>query len=234
MEVVQLWRYPVKSMQGEQVTATEVDTRGVRGDRQWAVLDVATGLSLTARRCPELLFARARYLEDGDDVVVELPDGHRDLSGWLGREVRLVRAGSGTRGRYEIAADFEAEDRSEWITWNGPEATFHDSAKTQVSVLSSASMRAWDWRRFRANVILDGAGEAELVGSTVRLGPVEARVAKPISRCVMVTRPQPEGIERDLDVLRTVNAECGGNLGVSLLVTVPGRLAVGDALTVTP
>ena len=53
-------------------------------------------------------------------------------------------------------------------------------------------------------------------------------VVKPIDRCVMTTRPQPGGIERDLDVLRTINAERHTHLGVGSLVVTPGHLRVGD------
>jgi hypothetical protein len=48
----------------------------------------------------------------------------------------------------------------------------------------------------------------------------------------MTTRPQPGGIERDLDVLRTINAERATHLGVGTLVVTPGAVAVGDELTV--
>jgi uncharacterized protein YcbX len=85
-------------------------------------------------------------------------------------------------------------------------------------------------RRFRANVLLsarakrrwwvDGAG-----------GPVQLDVVKEIDRCVIVTRPQPGGIDRDLDVLRTIHRERAGNLGIGALVRTPGRVAVGDALS---
>ena len=59
MRVVGLFRYPVKSMQGEELDAATVDELGITGDRQWAVVDTATGLALTGRREPALLFARA-------------------------------------------------------------------------------------------------------------------------------------------------------------------------------
>ncbi len=232
MKITQLWRYPVKSMQGESLTTAEVDERGIRGDRQWGVLDVASGLTLTARREPKLFYASAQYLLETDDVQITLPDGATDLSAWLGYEVRLVRAGTGVSGRFEIAADFEAEDRSEWISWDGPEATFHDSGKTAVSVLSTGSMGAWDVRRFRGNVIVEAGLDEEqaLVKRSVRLGTVEARGTKAISRCVLTTRPQPGGIERDLDVLRTINRDRAGNLGLSLVVTSPGTVSVGDSV----
>jgi uncharacterized protein YcbX len=142
-----------------------------------------------------------------------------------------VRADPDVRGRYEIATDFEAEDSSEWVSWQGPSATFHDSGSINVSILSSVSMRDWEWRRFRANVVVD-ADESELLGHVVRIGGVEAKVSKPISRCVMTTRPQPGGIARDLDVLRTINRECGGNLGIGLKITRPGTIAEGDEIEV--
>lgn len=53
-------------------------------------------------------------------------------------------------------------------------------------------------------------------------------VALPIARCVMVTRPQPGGLERDLEVLRWVHRERGGTLAVGATVSRPGRVAVGD------
>ncbi len=41
--VVALWRYPVKSMMGEELNSSEVTDRGLLGDRQFAVVDQATG-----------------------------------------------------------------------------------------------------------------------------------------------------------------------------------------------
>lgn len=166
MRVVGLFRYPVKSMQGEELDAATVDELGITGDRQWAVVDTATGLALTGRREPALLFARA-HVDGADDVSIELPDGSvatsdDDLSAWLGHPVELRRAAPSSHGRFEIATDFEAEDTSEWVT----------------------------------------------------------------------TRPQPDGIARDLDVLRTINRERDGFLGVGALVIGGGTVAIGDELSV--
>ena len=234
MLVTELWRYPVKSMQGERIERSTVGPAGLAGDRQWGVLDVGTGLTLTARREPRLLEAVARYDEATDTVTVDLPDGTTDLSAWLGRPVRLVRAGGGVRGRYEIAEDPEDEAGSPWVQWDGPETTFHDTGRTVVSVIATGSLRTWDVRRFRGNVIVEGVegAEADLAGRTVTLGTAGATGTRPIDRCVLVTRPQPGGIARDLDVLRTVARERDGKLGVGLRVTTPGTVAVGDDLTV--
>lgn len=235
MRVVELWRYPVKSMQGERLDTADIGEAGIVGDRQWALLDVETGLALTARRVPELLFGRPHLV--AGEVVIELPDGtltadDGDLSRWLDRDVTLTRAGE--PGTYEIALDFEHEDSSEWVSWQGPSWSFHDSVRTHVSILSTGSIGGWDRRRFRGNVIVDAADRAEdaLVGHTVQLGTSTIDVGKQIDRCVITTRPQPDGIDRDLDVLRRVNADRQSMLGVGGLVREPGTVRVGDVLAV--
>ena len=53
--VEQLWRYPVKSTQGERLAVVEVQADGLDGDRRWGVRDERTGRVLTGRReggCP--------------------------------------------------------------------------------------------------------------------------------------------------------------------------------------
>lgn len=231
--VLELWRYPVKSMQGERLTETSIGATGVIGDRGWALVDNETGLALTARRQPELLFASATLIDD--DVRITLPDGSisvtdSDLSAWLGHPVTLTRATTETVGTYEIALDFEAEATAEWFRWQGPAGTFHDSTRTQVSVIGSATVGPWDMRRFRPNIVIDGTGEDEWVGSTRRLGTADLHAVKLIDRCVVTTRPQPDAIDRDLDVLRSINRDRAGFLGVGCRVTRPGTIRVGETV----
>jgi uncharacterized protein YcbX len=233
VKVVELWRYPVKSLQGELLDRATVTPTGLGGDRAFAIFDVETGLGLTARRVPELLFGRARATDEG--VAIELPDGSvahddRALSRWLGREVTLRAAASAGPREYENPLDFEDERASEWIRFRGSGGAFHDSDRTQVSLLSTRTIGAWDRRRFRANVIVDGGEEDDLVGVRVRVGEAVLAIVKQISRCVMTTRAQPDGIDRDLDVLRVINRERAGHLAVGALVVQPGVVRVGDEL----
>ena len=74
MKVAELWRYPVKSLQGEQLDSVSVNRDGLEGDRRFAIYDVVTGFGLTGRRVPELLFASARLRDDGA-AEITLPDG---------------------------------------------------------------------------------------------------------------------------------------------------------------
>ncbi|HTX62133.1 MAG TPA: MOSC N-terminal beta barrel domain-containing protein, partial [Acidimicrobiales bacterium] len=80
-EVVELWRYPVKSLRGERVAEVVCDNRGVVGDRWWAVrgADGRIGSGKTTqrfRRMPGLLSMSARFDDDGA-AWVELPSGDR-------------------------------------------------------------------------------------------------------------------------------------------------------------
>ena len=119
----------------------------------------------------------------------------------------------------------------QWAPFDGAGGAFHDNGSARVSLVSTATIRGWDRRRFRANVLLDGDSEDSLVGSRVALGQAVLDVGTRIERCVMTTRPQPGGIERDLNVLRTINRDRDGCLAIGALVVQPGTVRVGDALT---
>jgi uncharacterized protein len=236
MRVAELWRYPVKSLQGERLAEAEIGALGIAGDRRWALFDLDTGLGLTARRVPELLFCAARLRADGD-VEVVLPDGTvtRDdavLSDWLGRavELRAATEEGEEAPTYEAPVDDQVPDPTEWLQWEGAPGPFHDSPRIRLSLVSTGTLGTWDRRRFRANVVLDGEGEDELRGREADLGSVRLRFGAPIARCVMTTRPQPGGIARDTSVLKTIHRERGGLLAVRAAVLRAGTVRTGDVL----
>src|SRR5438045_1674618 len=82
--VVGIWRYPVKSMQGEELNATALTERGVLGDRALALIDAETGKVASAknpRRWPTLFDFRAAYVEPPREgmplppIRITFPDG---------------------------------------------------------------------------------------------------------------------------------------------------------------
>jgi len=108
--VTALWRFPVKSMKGEQLQQAELTERGLVGDRAYALIDVDTGKVVSAksvRLFPDLLGCRSIFVEpprlEGDlpPVRITLPDGisvlsdsgdvNRVLTGFFRRQVRLAR-----------------------------------------------------------------------------------------------------------------------------------------------
>lgn len=232
MRIQGIWRYPIKSVGGEALTETEITPVGIRYDRGWGLVDNDTGNVLTARREPKLLMGTAR-MHDGLPVTTTA-DGHElrtsdDYAEWLDRPVTLTAAAGNDGGTYEVPLDFEND--AEWVSWQGPSDAWHDSTRSRLSLVSTETLGDWDFRRFRTNILLDEAGEDALVGHHIALGGAVLDVQKQIDRCVMVTRPQP-GLERDLDVLRTINKERATTLAVGAIVAEPGTIRVGDALTV--
>jgi uncharacterized protein len=244
MEVVGLWRYPVKSLQGETIDVARVDADGVAGDRQWGIRDQRTGRILTARRRPELLGASAT--SGVDEPVITLPDGStvagrgkrtdRQLSEWLASPVSLVPS-AGEAGRAEFFAD-ATDDTSQAVEWTMPEGRYVDAAP--ILVLTTASLRTaarhypdgtWDVRRFRPNVLIDLEGdgwvEDSWVGCQLRIGTVTLLPTQPCIRCTMVTRSQP-GLDADVAVFRTLARHHGGLFGVWSDVVVPGSMSLGD------
>ncbi len=160
--VVGLWRYPVKSMMGEELNTSEVTDRGLVGDRQFAVVDASTGKVAGAknpRKWGNFFDFRAAYVEppeggsklpavrltlpDGTVVTSEQPDLAQVLSRALGREVAFAEAehhgeASGAQAE-EYWPDMEGLEHRDTVTeWELPPGTFFDLAV--VHLLTTATI----------------------------------------------------------------------------------------------
>ncbi|MGZ4675390.1 MAG: MOSC domain-containing protein [Acidimicrobiia bacterium] len=248
MHVAELWRHPVKSLQGEPLEAAVIEESGLSGDRGWGILDRETGMVLTARRVPSLLLASSRLTDAGielrlpDGDVLDAPSAHADdvLSTWIGRPVALVAAesvGAGVGEYFEDATD----DTSAVVSWTMPRGRFVDALP--LLIITTASLRAgrtlhpdgaWETRRFRPNIVIDvedeGWVEDAWSGRTLRVGGAELQPAVRCERCTMVTRPQP-GLDRDVDVFKALARHHGATFGVWTAVRTPGAVRVGDEVT---
>lgn len=242
------WRHPVKSFQGRSVDAIEVDPRGVDLDRAWGLVDVATGRLLTAKRTAALLEATATdhevTLPTGESFAVDDPAVHGALSRWLGRDVRLLSPAEAGDVAYEMTFDPPNED-ADVFDIPAPPGTLLDL--TPVHFLARASLAAceaarpdldWDVRRFRPNLVLDLAAEPweeqTWVGRDLAVGTAVLRVTMPMVRCAMPLRAQPGGLAKQpalFKALSELNAAHPNHLGMCCDVIEPGRIAVGDAVT---
>lgn len=247
MRLVQIARYPVKSLQGEIVSAAELELNGLYGDRAWGIRDETTGKVLTARRAPQLLFAAAALTADGTPVIT-LPSGvtcygpgaetDAALSDWLDKPVRLISSAKVPAARAEFFAD-PTDDASEAIEWTMPVGRFVDLHP--LLVLTTASLRRgaalhpdgdWDLRRFRANLVVDVAEEGWVedgwCGTTILgIGDARLKPLEPCVRCTMVTRPQPD-LDDDRDIFRTLAGHHGGLFGAWTAVLTGATVNVGD------
>lgn len=59
--VQELWRYPVKSMEGEALQKAQLEKLGMVGDRYWAIKDISSNELTTVRKSPKLLKLSACY-----------------------------------------------------------------------------------------------------------------------------------------------------------------------------
>jgi uncharacterized protein len=250
VRVAELWRHPVKSLQGESLDEAVVEATGLSGDRRWGIVDSETGIVLTARRVPALLLA-ASGLTDGG-VELRLPDGQvlvgpgartdDVLSRWIGRRVTLVHAESVDAGVGEFFED-ATDDDSAVVSWTMPPGRFVDALP--LLVVTTASLRqgralhpdgAWETRRFRPNIVIDveedGWVEDAWCGRRVHVGTSVLQPAAPCERCTMVTRPQPT-LARDLEIFKTLARHHGSTFGVWTAVQTPGVVRVGDEVTIT-
>ena len=160
--VAALWRYPVKSMMGEELNAAEITERGVVGDRQFAIVDASTGKVAGAknpRRWGNFFDFRAAYVEppksasklpavrltlpDGTVVTSDQPDLPQALSRALGREVAFAEAqrnGESSEAQAEeYWPDIEGLDFRDTVTdFELPAGTFFDLAV--VHLLTTATI----------------------------------------------------------------------------------------------
>ena len=177
-----LWRYPVKSMLGEELQTASVTDGGLIGDRAYAILDESTGKVASAkhpRKWGRLLDFRATFLEPprvGEPlpaVRITLPDGrmvssaqndlHALLSGVLERQVVLTatRPASPSVESERVGAVDPADAIGDVGQFMMP-GRFSDYAA--VHVLATATLDrlqgryprgSFDVRRFRPNVVVD-------------------------------------------------------------------------------
>jgi uncharacterized protein YcbX len=186
-----LWRYPVKSLLGEELNTTDVTERGLLGDRAYALIDLSTGKVASAknpRKWGRLFSFRAAYIEpprigekippvrislpDGTIVTSEQSDLNQILSNLLGREVTLSSPAPKTPSLEEYWPDMEGLAHRETITDEAmPSETFFDLAV--LHVLTTATLDRlrelypqgrFEIRRFRPNIMVEvPSGETDFV-----------------------------------------------------------------------
>jgi len=142
--VAELWRYPVKSMGGERVEASDVAESGLAGDRGYAVIDPATakvGSAKHPRLWGALLHCRARYLDapradaplppvsitlpNGDETGSEDPHVDDHLSAVFDRPVQLTTVTPEGNGYLAVWPEMDGvmpDDVREQSTVEGSEA----------------------------------------------------------------------------------------------------------------
>jgi uncharacterized protein len=228
--ILQLARYPVKSMRGESLPSTALTLQGVPEDRRYAFVQAASRTAfpwLTARQMPDLLrYKPAVEVEKSGEIVVVVttPDGRklpidseelgREIEARSGRALFLLHDG---RGSYDAA----------------PISLISRQTVARIAEESGTETNPW---RFRPNLLVDlqdGRAFAELnwVGRVLRIGDT-ARIAitEADQRCMMITL-DPESAIPSPSVLRTVVRQHDQCAGVYGTILTPGEVRVGDSIS---
>lgn len=229
LRIIQLWRYPVKSMLGERRENLHIEPRGVQGDRLYAVRDEQGKLgsgkhTRRFRKMDGLSGFHARYRDgvpqigfaDGTEMSGEAPSIHRLLSDALGLPVRFVRE-----------SDVSHFD----------DAPIHLLTTGSLAWLREAlPAAAIDARRFRPNLVIESPGmdaiEQSWIGKRLRVGDVELRVRGATERCGMTAFAQDE-LPKAPEVLRHITRCAALKFGVYAQVLAPGTVRMGDAVEVS-
>lgn len=203
-----LWRYPVKSLAGEQISEAALTADGVPGDRLVHVRG-PEGVR-TSRRHHLMLGLHGTLSAEG----VPLVDGHR----WDSPEaLALVKRAAGDDAWLEAYAGPERFDI------------------LPLLVATDGAVRAFgrDVRRLRPNLVIDGVeglAEREWEESGLVIGEAVIYLDSLRARCPMTT-VDPDTLERDPAVLKDIGRRFGGRLALNASVLRPGTVRVGDAVT---
>jgi uncharacterized protein YcbX len=228
-----IFRYPVKSMRGEELGAANLGWHGIEGDRRLAFrrVDDRSGLPwLTASKLPDLVLFSPRRGEEGGEADlpthVRTPDGADlpifgdDLASEIGR-------------RY--GAPVQMMQMKNGIFDDACVSVIATETVREIGRLADQSL---DVRRFRPNVVvrlLRGSPfqEDEWLGGMLSFGEEEAAPTIAVTmhdvRCSMVNL-DPDSANPAPEVLKAIVRANQNNAGIYGTVTRTGRLVVGQAI----
>ena len=191
LSVSTVWRYPVKSMLGEELNASEITALGVLGDRAFALIDQETGQVVSAKnpkKWPDFFAYRAAYaappitgslpavwitLPSGKVVRSDQPDVDDALSQALSRSVNFQASAPQSPSLEQFWPEYEGEANEvsqEAVAGDAPVGTFFDYATLHLLTTSSIDQLRtlypqgrFEVRRFRPNLVIDTSGEEGFV-----------------------------------------------------------------------
>jgi uncharacterized protein YcbX len=208
MHLEGLWRYPVKSLAGEALSEARLTADGVAGDRR---------VHVRGRRGP--LTGRTRH----QLLTIPAATGPGGVPWVAGRPWDTPAAAEVVR----TAAGADAE----LVAYTGPER--FDILNLLVATDGAVDELGADIRRLRPNLLIGGVparAEQDWPGHALLIGDAVIGVHSTRGRCI-VTSIDPDTGAQDLDVFRRIRHDFGGELCLNSWVIRPGRVRIGDPVT---
>jgi len=254
-KVDSVWRYPVKSMRGEELDEAFAGFSGIYGDRLFAFKSSASPKGfpyLTAREQRRLLQYRPHFRHpDKAARPINLAEAESMGANPVSADPSELMVDVETPAGETLAIDDSALmdmlradiDAKHQLTLMRSERALTDCRPVSIFSLQSARQLAEetgtpiDKRRFRANVYVDltsagGFAENDFVGRSLRIGPkVVVRILERDARCVMITL-DPDTTEKTPEILKKVAQAHEGMAGVYGAVMVEGMLHKDDPVEV--
>lgn len=263
MKIRNLYYYPVKSLAGVATDKLELDRFGPAGDRRWMIVD-DEGRFVTQRKYPALARITPQLSTDGlwlaipgqgrvevrvtreersvtvwrdqvDGALLAASDASEALSGFLGKAVSLVYMPEAVTR----PAHHESLQAIHPVSF-ADGFPFLVTSQASLDDLNRRLSWAADMRRFRPNVVVEGAARPwdEDHWQSAELGEVPVALAKPCSRCIMTTVDPDTGTRSvDGEPLRTLSrfrrTDGGVIFGVNGVHLQTGTLRVGDPVRIS-
>ena len=254
-KVDSVWRYPVKSMRGEELDEAFAGFSGIYGDRLFAFKSSASPKGfpyLTAREQRRLLQYRPYFRHPNKAArPINLAEAESMGANPVSADPSELMVDVETPAGETLAIDDSALmdmlradiDAKHQLTLMRSESALTDCRPVSIFSLQSARQLAEetgtsiDKRRFRANVYVDltsggGFAENDFVGRSLRIGSkVVVRILERDARCVIITL-DPDTTEKTPEILKKVAQAHEGMAGVYGAVMVEGMLHKGDPVEV--
>ncbi len=228
--LVHLYRHPVKAMRGERLQSCRVDAFGLYGDRAYSFLDTNhQGKYLSADKVPALLGYSATFTgEAREDAYPEVEITTPNGTAYRWGDSRLIAELEEVAKRPVAAMRSNPQEGGK--NWEDHILIVTQSSLQEIGRLIETD--ALDERRFRPNLVIaldhdEPFAEDQWFGKQLRMNDVVVQINKHCERCMYVNI-DPETLEMNPHVLKTVVRRHENHFGVYASVVKTGNVTVGD------
>jgi uncharacterized protein YcbX len=236
--VEEIWRYPVSSLGGEQLTSVQIEHDGIPGDRTWCVVDVQSGQAASPEkeeRWRPALFLRSRLAATVPEIG--FPDGN-----W--REVTNPETDVKLSQHFGFDAAVRPNERAKGLTQGNSHVAVNRYEPSPLHVVTTSSLdhlsnligtEGVHSKRFRPTIVLRTHGDPEFlekawIGKRLQIGPeIVALASEETKRCGLTLIAQP-GVAENPEILRTVLRQNRRNFGIYGSIETAGTFRLGDSV----